>query len=86
MSAKFFNTPEPKKFKIETRFYDKKKEEANMKAKRDAGDMEAYNEYRREKMREEWKSDKYDSKKQKAWIKLLILVVLAGVLLGLILI
>jgi hypothetical protein len=37
-------------------------------------------------MREEWKSDKYDSKKQKAWIKLLILVVLAGVLLGLILI
>ena len=56
-----------------------------MKEKKAEGEDEEYNEYRRERMRSEWKMQRLEEKKSKTQKRLIIYVILAAALVALIL-
>ncbi|MDL2242521.1 hypothetical protein LJC25_02200 [Bacteroidales bacterium OttesenSCG-928-K03] len=84
--ANFLNPGKPRQFNIQTRYYDPKKEHERMKEKKAEGKDEEYNEYRRERMRSEWKTNRIEERKSKTQKRLIIYVILAALLLAFILI
>lgn len=84
--ANFLNPEKPRQFNIKTRYYDPEKEHKRMKEKKEAGNSEAYNEYRRERMRSEWKTQRIEEKRSKAQRRMVLYAILAVITMALVLI